>query len=99
MSRTNNKNSQVDKWQASEKSLLLLFPHIMGVAVKEAEFIELRLKARDDGSTLAIIKQYGEDGGPLVAFGVGYGVTLALMALDKTLQGGHWRIDKPWNGA
>lgn len=62
----------------------------------EERFVELRLKARDDGTTLAIAKGFGPDGGPLVCFGSGYGLVGALIAVDATIQAGRWRDDPPW---
>lgn len=72
-------------------------PHLFAVLDNEQDFIELRVKARDDGSTLAILKRYDAEGGPVVCFGNGYGCVGALMAIDATIQGGSWRVDKPWD--
>lgn len=71
-------------------------PNLASWLGEEEEFIELRIKARDDGSTLAIAKGYNGSGAPVVCFGVAYGPYLALMAIDSSIQGGNWREDKPW---
>ena len=71
-------------------------PHFYGYSEDPDQFIELRIKLRGDGSYLAILKGYGSDGTPLVCFGVGYGVAGALMAINATVAGGHWRVDKPY---
>ncbi len=63
---------------------------------RREDVVVIRLKARDDGTILAIIKGYDDSGGPVVAFGVGYDMVLALMAADSTIQGGFWKVDKPW---
>ena len=65
----------------------------------ETDFRELRLKLLQDGSTMAIAKGYGSDGGEVVAFGVGYGVVGALMAIEGTIAGSHWKQDIPWSGS
>lgn len=63
---------------------------------RREDFGEIRLKARDDGTVLAIAKGYGSDGGPIVAFGTGYDVVSALKGLEGTIARGGWRPDKPW---
>lgn len=73
-------------------------PHLSSWMGDEDQFIELRIKLKDDGSCLAVAKGYGPDGGKLVCFGVGYGVLGACFAIDRTIQGGNWRVDKPWPG-
>jgi hypothetical protein len=94
---TNRKNeSSVERWVRLVDDLRAAVPHVMGWLTSVDDFKEIRIKAREDGTCLAIAKGYGSDGGPIVAFGVGYDAVLALMALDATLQGGHWRKDKPW---
>lgn len=78
------------------EAVRLRLPHFASWYVDEESFGELRLKARDDGTTLAIAKGYGPDGGAVVCFGSGYGLIGALIAIDATIQGGRWRVDKPW---
>lgn len=72
-------------------------PNLYGWSSDPDNFAELRLKARPDGTILAIAKGFGPDGGPVVCFGVGYGIVGAVMAIDATIQGGKWRVDKPWS--
>lgn len=79
----------VQQWQKD-------FPHISTDCLFSSDFIELRLKMKEDGTVLAILKKFGADGGPTVLFGVGYDPVLAIMALDKASQGGNWRVDTPW---
>jgi hypothetical protein len=90
-------NRQIDRWTSSVKYLQGKMPHLMSFLLDNDDFSELRIKARDDGSVLAIAKGYDDAGSPVVSFGVGYDAILALMAIDQTIQGGHWRIDKPWD--
>lgn len=73
-------------------------PHLYSVLADEDSFTELRIKVRPDGSMLGVLKRYGEDGGPLVLFSNGYGVAGALLGLDLAVQGGAWKVDKPWKG-
>lgn len=72
-------------------------PHVWKLLEGNSDFISLHLKAKADGSILCVAKKYGDDGGPLVLFGGGYGFVGALMALDASLQGDKWRTDKPWS--
>lgn len=60
------------------------------------DFREIRIKARDDGTVLAIAKGYDADGTPIVCFGVGYDVLMSLVAINATITGGNWRVDTPW---
>lgn len=90
------KEQSTERWTRIEKQFRIDFPHLSGFSLGSDDFSELRCKARDDGTVLALVKGFGPDGGKVIAFGVGYDVILALMALDSTVQGGHWRIDKPW---
>ena len=89
-------DADVDRWVDIVQYLQVELPHVMGWLNRRDDFAELRLKARDDGTILAIAKGYGADGGPMVAFGVGYDVVLALMALGGSIQANRWRPDKPW---
>lgn len=84
-------------WAAFVDQIHAVIPHASSWWGEEDGFRELRLKRRDDGSTLAIAKGYGPDGGEVVCFGSGYGVVGALMAIDAAIQGGAWRVDKPWS--
>lgn len=63
----------------------------------ESDFAELRIKARDDGSCIAIAKGYDHEGGPVVCFGTGYDPLSALYAVEGTIRANKWRLDKPWS--
>ena len=90
------KESRAEHWLSVDKTLSTLFPHSWGAVVRTDDFRQLKLIARDDGTVLSVLSTYGTDGTPIVAFGVGLDATQALMALDATVQGGHWKTDKPW---
>lgn len=98
MARRQKKNSTQQRWVDLDESLQRLVPHLFSVLAESDDFIALYVKARDDGTILAIAKRYDSDGTPVVCFGSGYGVSGALMAIDATIQGGHWKTDKPWDG-
>lgn len=87
-----------ERWVELDDALGRLVPHLSSVLQDEDVFVELRILAREDGSTLTVFKTVGADGGPMVCFGSGYGAVGSLVALDRTVQGGHWRVDKPWDG-
>lgn len=89
-------HSQAERWTRLAVQFRKDFPHLGRWCDDTAEFSELRIKVRDDGTTLAIAKGYSSDGGPVVCFGVGYDLILSLMALDASIQGDNWRFDKPW---
>lgn len=72
------------------------FPHVFSVLSAEEDFISLLIKARDDGSCLAVLKRFGPDGAPNVCFGSGYGAVACILGLDASVQGGKWRFDEPW---
>jgi len=91
------KTSQAENWIKKEKDFRKLFPTVGAWLADEQDFSQLLLKVRPDGTTLAIAKGYGPDGGPIVCFGSGYGAIAALMAIEKTMQGGYWKVDKPWD--
>ena len=74
-----------------------LAPHLQAWLDSYDDFSELRIKARDDGTVLGIAKGYDSNGGPVVCFGVGYDGVAALLALDRAINGGNWRVDKPWS--
>lgn len=97
MATKRKRNGPVDRWAAFDSVLKGELPHLHAWYTEEEEFSELRIKARPDGTCLAIAKGYGSDGGPVVCFGVGYGVVAALMAIDATIHGGNWKFDKPWS--
>lgn len=90
------KDKRHNRWSELETWFQTKLPHLGAVLANEEDFIELRIKMRFDGTTLGILKRYDSNGGPVVCFGTGYGVVLCLLALDATVQGGNWRVDKPW---
>lgn len=85
-----------ERWILLVEEFRTSYVHVAQFCLDNSRFAELRLKLRDDNTVLAIAKGYGEDGGPIVCFGSGYDIVLALMALDSSMQGGNWRFDKPW---
>ncbi len=96
MPQKNRTPPAIERWSDNVAWLHSFVPHFASWALDSGDFVELRVKARDDSTLLAIAKGYSSDGGPIVAFGVGYDLISCLMALDGTIQGGHWREDKPW---
>lgn len=97
MARKPRNNSREQVWKTLDDEIHKLLPHLYAVLSATDDFRELRLKARDDGTTLAIAKSYESDGTPIVCFGSGYSVSGALVAIDATIQGGNWKVDKPWS--
>lgn len=89
-------SSPQDRWLENCAQMKGAFPHASAWWTQEDEFRELRFKARDDGTTLAIAKGFDSGGGETVCFGSGYGLVGAMMAVDAAIQGGNWRVDKPW---
>lgn len=96
MPRKARKFSGVDRWVELDKKLSTEIPHLTAWWLAIESFVELRLKARDDGTVLAIAKGFSSDGGPVVCFGVGYDCVLALMSIDQSIAGDNWKFDKPW---
>lgn len=94
---SNRGNSPAERWVATSDGLREAFPHLSAWYNDVDEFLELRIKAREDSTYLAIAKGVDGKGGPVVCFGVGYDVAGALMSVDATIQGGHWKVDKPWS--
>lgn len=79
-----------------EESIGEAVPSFAAFLSDEQDFREVRFKLKDDGTLLVILKGYFSDGGPSVCFAVGYGFSGALLAVDSVIQGGHWKVDKPW---
>lgn len=94
--KTIKKTTQQHRWQVAISELSSSFPQLYEVLSDEESFISLLVRPTDDGSTLGILKRYGSDGGPMVCFGVGYGVVACFLGLDSTVAAGAWRVDKPW---
>ena len=88
--------SAQERWIRFTKNWQEAVPHLAGVVLNEADFERMLVKVRPDGTVLALVKSYGPDGGLVVAFGSGYGVIPAFLALDASIQGGNWRKDAPW---
>lgn len=99
MRNNTGRSTQHDRWVEMNEQISGMVPHLYGWFNDEEGFIELRIKLMRDGTHLAVAKGYGSDGGPIVCFGSGYGVVGAIMAVDRTIQGGNWRVDKPWEGS
>ena len=91
------KKNRQQAWVLLAEAIEDNVPHFYSVVGNQDDFISLYIKVRPDGSCLAVLKQYGSDGGPLVCFGTGYGVAGCIVALDASIQGGNWKVDKPWN--
>jgi len=96
VSTKNKRKGLQARWESVEKGLHDSFPHLSAWWSDEEGFESLRVMARADGTTLVVAKGFNGEGGPIVCFGSGYGVVLALMAVDATINAGNWRADKPW---
>lgn len=94
--RNNGNGSLSKRWTREVERLQAAFPQVTAFWDSREDFRELRLKARDDGTILAIAKAYGPDGTPMVAFGTGYDIVSCLMGLEGTLASSRWRVDKPY---
>ena len=81
-----------------EKVIGEAVPSFANFLSDEEGFREVRFKMKDDGTFLVILKGYFSDGGLSVCFAVGYGFSGALLAVDSVIQGGPWKVDKPWPG-
>lgn len=92
------KSGLVVRYNRLHDGVAELTPSLYAFLNDVEEFSELRVKARDDGSVLAIAKGYDSSGGPIVSFGVGYDAIGALLGIDGTIQAGKWKVDKPWDG-
>jgi len=73
-------------------------PQVYAWLNRPEDFGELRFKAREDGSVLAIAKGYDGAGSPVVAFGSGYDVVSCLKGLEGAFARNGWRPDRPWDG-
>ena len=96
MPRNSRGNTKQKTWLKLVEQLKVELPHLAAWWDDYDEFLELRLKARDDGTVLVIAKGFDSGGGPVVCFGTGYDVVSAIMAIDATINAGNWRVDKPW---
>lgn len=96
MATRKRKGGRQDTWVGLNHAFDTYIPQLHAMWGKEDDFREVRLKLRADGTVLAIVKRYGEDGGPLVCFGSGYGVAGALMGVEGAIAANQWKVDKPW---
>lgn len=96
MPKNLGKGTKQAQWSRFHGKVKGEIPTVVGWFDDRDDFRELRLKARDDGTILAVAKGYDSNGGMVVSFGVGYDVVTSLMALDGVIQSGAWRVDKPW---
>jgi hypothetical protein len=92
----NKKSSGQEAWARLDDTLSTTAPQLYSVLRDEEDFISLRLLLRDDRTVLAVLKKYGSDGGKLVCFGSGYGVSGALIAVNSTIAANAWKVDKPY---
>lgn len=90
-------NTLVTRYNAIHEAVEELTPHLYGFLGSVEDFREIRIKARADGTCLAIAKGFGPDGGETVCFGVGYDAIGALLGIDGTIQSGSWKVDEPWS--
>lgn len=97
MPTSNSHNSRMQQWVELSEQLQSRLSHAFSFWSDAEGFAELRVKAREDGTILAIAKGFDAAGGPVVCFGSGFDVSSCLMALDASIQGNNWRIDKPWS--
>lgn len=93
----NRRDQGSQAWLRLTEAFKAEVPQLTSVITDEVDFIDLRVKLRDDGSCLAIVKRYSADGGPVVCFGAAYGAIGALVAIDRAITGNNWKVDKPWS--
>ena len=86
--------NEVERFLAVDEAIRKVLPHFHAWSGDEESFRRFQIKARDDGTFLAVASGYGADGTPMVCFGQGYGVIGALYGLDRAIQGDNWRVDK-----
>lgn len=84
------------RWVGADEAVKGAFPHIHTWLSDEDDFRRVLVKLLPDSTFLAVASGFGSDGGKVVCFGSGYGVIAALMGLDKSIQGGNWKVDIPW---
>lgn len=89
----------IERWVRFVEVFEKEIPHVASWWGSETDFSEIRVKARADGTCLAVAKGYGSSGGPVVCFAVGYDVASCFLALDATINAGAWKVDKPWDGS
>lgn len=87
-------NSEAERFNAFDSALRAAAPHLYGWLVDTENVRRFTVKAQDDGTYLAVAAGDGPDGGAVVCFGVGYGAIGAFYAIERTIQGGNWKVDK-----
>lgn len=97
MATKKRKGNSQHSWAELNQTFKTLIPQLHALWSAEDDFKEIRLTLRVDGTVLAIVKKHGEDGGPLVCFGSGYGIAGSLMAAEGTIAANGWKVDKPWS--
>lgn len=96
MATKRKKGGITQRYTALGEALRVGVPQFFSWSEDVEEFISISLKMRSDGTVLAVAKGYGADGTEMVCFGSGYGVAGALVAIDSTIAGAYWKVDKPW---
>lgn len=96
MARKTVKRGLPERWAETSGVMRKLFPQVSSWWGQTDSFNRLKLLSRADGTVLAVASGFGSDGGPVVCFGSGYGVSAALMALDASMAGNNWKVEKPW---
>lgn len=82
-----------------EQGMFRPLQQLHAVLVRAAEdCVGLNVKHRDSGDWIAVLRRFGPDGTPQVAFGSGVDFIGALMGLEGSLAANRWREDKPWGG-
>jgi hypothetical protein len=80
-----------------EQGMFRPLPQLHAVLVRaDEECAGLNVKHRDSGDWIAVLRRYGPDGQPQVAFGSGVDFIGALMGLEGSLAANRWREDRPW---
>lgn len=97
MARKTSGDGRIRAWQELANALGEHTPQLNSVVGDADGFISLYVKLKDDGTIMGVLKRYGPDGGPLVCFGSGYGLSGCFIALDSSIAGNKWRVDKPWD--
>lgn len=94
--------SKVDQGNMSpatrlEAALVDNLPGVVTMACRHSgSFIEVRIKQRGPDDWLAIAKRDGDDGAPEVLFAFGIDFIGCVLSLDRMVQAGRWREDRPW---
>jgi hypothetical protein len=88
---------QSNPYVVLEQGMFRPLPQLHAVVVRASEdVVGLNVKHRESGDWLAVLRRFGPDGQPQVAFGSGVDFIGALMSLEGSLAADRWREDKPW---